>query len=224
MRYSDINWVELELSWNHINYILQVLYSTWQLVVNTEVVWPTVVRPTSEWGTAENYDLYILMMKYMYVWIASRPGLRCFLRCFKSFWQVNNVVDMQYHLFAFYIRVSHKKWTLSQEGHLGPHVSHKKWALFKLCQSRKMSTILSDDDDDGDSHGDDDDGDDDDGCRNNFQVGNCWKAWSGKSTMWYCYWTLFYERSTFCLIGTCLQLTCQWSDFLRKKFYKSKNL
>ena len=27
-------------------------------MVNTEVVWPTVVRPTSEWGTAENYDLY----------------------------------------------------------------------------------------------------------------------------------------------------------------------
>ena len=171
-------------------------------------------------------------MKSMYVWIASRPGLRCFLRCFKSFWQVNNVVDMQYIIFLHSTSAwVTKKLTLSQEGHLGPHVSHKKWALFKLWQSRKMSTILSDDDDDGDSHGDDDDGDDDDCCRNNFQVGNCWKAWSGKSTMWNCYWTLLYERSTFCLIGTCLQLTCQWSvtklsccDFLNKKFYKSKNL
>ena len=29
---------------------------TWQLVVNTEVVWPTVVRPTSEWRPAVKSD------------------------------------------------------------------------------------------------------------------------------------------------------------------------
>ena len=159
-------------------------------------------------------------MKSMYVWIASRLGLRCVLRCFKSFWQVNNVVDVWYIIFL------HSTMNTFSRRSLGSQCESQKMSTFQaVSESRKMSTILSDDDDDGDSHGDDDDDDDDDGCRNNFQVGNCWKAWSEKSTMWNCYWTLLYERSTFCLIGTCFQLTCQWSvnklsccGFLNKKF------
>ena len=72
--------------------------------------------------------------------IVSRLGLRCVLRCFKSFWQVNNVVDVWYIIFL------HSTMNTFSRRSLGSQCESQKMSTFQaVSESRKMSTILSDD-------------------------------------------------------------------------------